>query len=107
MASRRTQGRSNNIASRRDAAESMAIAALGFLAGDPEHLDRFLAITGIGAEQLREAAREPGFLAGVLEHFASDEQLLIAFAQEQQIDPAEFERARAALGGGTWERDVP
>jgi hypothetical protein len=42
----------------------------------------------------------------VLDHFSSNEPLLIAFAQHQGIDPTEIERARALLGG-VWERDIP
>jgi len=51
-------------ASRQDAqaaAEHLAIAALGFIAGEPERLGRFLAITGIGPDSIRAAAREPQF----------------------------------------------
>jgi hypothetical protein len=92
--------------SRRDAADALAIAALSFLAADPERLGRFLAISGIGPERLREAARDEGFLAGVLDHFCGDERLLLDFARANGIEPAEIERARATLGGA-WERDVP
>jgi hypothetical protein len=42
----------------------------------------------------------------VLDHLAGNERLLVAFAHHQGIDPAEVERARAALGGA-WERDTP
>jgi Protein of unknown function (DUF3572) len=52
------------------------------------------------------AAREPGFLAGVLEHMLGDASLLIAFATSAGIDPAEIVGARGALGR-KWERDVP
>jgi hypothetical protein len=90
----------------RDAAEAVAIAALSYLAGEPEKLGRFLAATGIGPERIREAARDPGFLAGVLDHFSGDEPLLIAFAREHDLDPVAIERARAALAGIT-ERDLP
>jgi hypothetical protein len=79
--------------------EELAIAALGFLAADPERLARFLALTGLGPQSLRAAAREPGFLSGVLDHVASDESLLLAFAEENGIDPQDVERARAMLAG--------
>jgi hypothetical protein len=95
-----------NDSTRREAAETLAISALAFLAADPEQLDRFLAVTGMGPENIRAAARDPGFLAGVLDHLAAHEALLVAFAQQAGIAPAEVERARAALGGG-WERDTP
>jgi hypothetical protein len=80
-------------------ADELAIAALGFLAADPERLARFLALTGLGPQSLRAAAREPGFLSGVLDHVASDESLLLAFAEENGIDPQVVERARAMLAG--------
>ena len=88
----------------REAAELLAISALGFLAGEPERLGIFLALSGIGPESLRAAASEPHFLAGVLEHVASKEQLLVAFAEHAGIDPAEVGRAQIALAGP--QRDV-
>jgi hypothetical protein len=84
---------------RRDAAESLAVQVLTFLAGDPERLARFLALTGIGPDRIRAAAASPGFLAGVLDHVASEEALLMAFAEQSGIDPADVARARQALAG--------
>jgi hypothetical protein len=91
----------------REQAETLAIRALSFLARDPERFGRFLALSGIGPESIRAAAGDPAFLAGVLDHLAGDERLLIAFADEIQVAPAEIERARAHLAGNQWERDVP
>jgi hypothetical protein len=82
---------------RREAATQLAIAALTFLAGETERLERFLALTGLGPQSLRAAAREPSFLLGVLDHVASDESLLLAFANENGIDPQDVGRARDAL----------
>ena len=76
----------------------LAIQALAFIAEDPERLGRFLEATGIAVEQIRDAARERGFLAGVLEHMLSDESLLLAFADYAGIDPAEIAQARSTLG---------
>jgi len=83
----------------RDGAESLAVEALGFLAEDPERLGQFLAASGIGPEMIRSAAADPGFLAGVLDFIASDEPLLLAFAQHVGIDPRTVERAQVLLGG--------
>jgi hypothetical protein len=91
---------------RREAAETLAVTALAYLASEPEALGGFLATTGIGPDQIRAAARDPEFLSGVLDYFLSDEALLIAFAKSQDIDPSEIQRARAAFGG-VWERDLP
>jgi hypothetical protein len=90
----------------RKAAEMLAIQALGFIAEDPQSLGRFLDVSGLTADQIRTAAHEPGFLAGVLEHMLGDESLLVAFAQSAGIDPADVTRAASALGG-RWERDLP
>jgi hypothetical protein len=90
----------------RETAELLAIQALAFIAEEPERLNSFLSVTGIELGAIRDAAREPGFLAGVLEHMLGDESLLLAFADSTGIDPAAIARARLALGGG-WERDVP
>lgn len=104
----RTQGPSEKGSSaRRDAAEAVAIEALGFLAAEPERLGRFLAITGIDPEAIRAAAAEPNFLAGVIEHVIGDERLLLEFAAHSQTNPAEVARASAVLGGRDLERDRP
>ena len=90
-----------------EVAESLAIQALAFLAEEPERLGRFLAITGVGPEGVRAAAREPGFLAGVLEYLAGDEPLLIEFATQLGVDPADIARSGNLLGHGTPGRDLP
>lgn len=84
---------------RHDAATALAITALSFIASEPERLGRFLALTGIGPESIREAAREPDFLLGVLDHLAGDEALLITFANENGIDPEQVALARHVLAG--------
>jgi hypothetical protein len=91
----------------RKGAEAVAIQALSFIAADAERLGKFLAVSGIGPERIRAAAREPDFLAGVLDHVAGEEALLRAFAEEAGLAPQEVMRARAALAGRTWERDIP
>jgi hypothetical protein len=88
-------------------AEKLAIQALSFLAADSTRLGRFLAATGIGPDDIRAAAREPRFLAGVLDHLADDESAMLAFAQETGVSPDLIARARASLSGPPVERDVP
>jgi len=89
-----------------ETAEMLAVQALAFVAEDDTRLSGFIASTGIAAQSIRDAAREPNFLTGVLEHIMADENLLIAFADSAGIDPAEVARARQALGK-VWERDLP
>jgi hypothetical protein len=92
---------------RQDAALELAVTALGFIAGAPEELSRFLALTGIEPGAIRAAAKEPGFLSGVLAYIAGNERTLLAFAAQAGIAPEEVEKARIVLGGADWEREVP
>jgi Protein of unknown function (DUF3572) len=84
----------------RASAEDIAVAALGFVAADPALLTRFLSITGIEAQAIREAAREPGFLAGVLQFIIAHEPTLIAFAERAGIEPASVAQAMRNLPQG-------
>jgi hypothetical protein len=88
----------------RETAEMLAIQVLAFIAEDGEKLTRFLDATGLAPEQIRAAARERGFLAGVLEHMLADENLLIGFADSVGIDPADVARAHDALSRGSGRR---
>ena len=90
----------------REIGENLAIQALAFMAQDPELLGRFLAVTGVGPEMIRKAAADPEFLAGVLDHVAGDEKLLVAVAQHAGVSPETVERAHLALNG-QWERELP
>jgi hypothetical protein len=90
----------------RKAAENLAVQALAYLAGEPELLARFLALSGIGPDTIRTAAADPQFLVGVLDYVAGDEHLLVAFADHVQMRPEAIARARTALSGGPWERDT-
>ena len=77
----------------------VAIEALGFIAEEPERLDRFLALSGIGPESLRDAAREPNFLLGVLEYLVGDESLLRQFSGARDIEPEMVSAAHDLLTG--------
>jgi hypothetical protein len=90
----------------REAGEHIAIDALAYLAGAPEALDRFLALTGLSPDMLRSAAGDPAFLEGVLDYFLGDEPLLVAYAAHAAMPPERIVAARRALGegsmGGGW-----
>ncbi len=90
----------------RDTAEMLAIQALAFIGREPDRLARFLDLSGIAPQEIRAAARDGGFLAGVLEHMLGDENLLVAFAESAGIDPGEIARARRVLASSEG-RKVP
>jgi hypothetical protein len=104
---RRSGSGTKEIAGRQEAARELAIVALGFIASDTEELSRFLALTGIDPGAIRRAAREPGFLSGVLAYISGNERTLLAFAAHAGVAPEEIEKAKLALAGTDWERDVP
>lgn len=89
----------------REDAEDLAIHALGFIAADAELLPRFLALTGIEASQIRQAAREPGFLAGVLQFIAAHEPTLLRFAESADVPPGSVAEALRALPFGAESDD--
>lgn len=84
-------------------AEDLAVQALAFLAGRPEDLGRFLAVSGIGPTELRQAARQPEFLSGVLDYLLSEEALLVAFAAANELPPEDV--AAAAMRAANAARD--
>ncbi|SHM04520.1 Protein of unknown function [Roseibium suaedae] len=82
-----------------DKAQEIATDALIYLTREPELTGRFLAVSGIGPESIREAAQEPGFLAGVLEFFMGDEALLLSYCENAGLRPTMMAAARFALAG--------
>jgi hypothetical protein len=84
----------------RDEAEILALKALTYLAGLDEMMDRFAALSGMGAGDIIERASDPEMLAGVLEFFLYDEALLTEFCEAEDINPEHPAQARMALPGG-------
>ena len=94
MADSRLKG-SQKIGS--DGAANLAISALSWLAGEETRLERFLSLSGLGPHNLRQAAREPRFLAAVLEYYIGNEGLLIEFTSEYKTSPQALVAAAAVL----------
>ena len=80
-------------------AETLALRALAFLAAEPERLEPFLAITGLGPTTLRAAASDPGFLSAVLDHISGSDSLLLEFAGNLGVSPESVAQARERLSG--------
>lgn len=74
-----------------------ALQALTFIAGDPDHAGRFMALSGIEPGALRAAAADPAFLSGVLDYLVADEPLLLLFAADAGLAPEAVVDAHARL----------
>lgn len=67
--------------------QETAVAVLGWLAGEPDMLSRFLALTGIEPGQMRSAVANPGFLAGMLDFLMAHEPTLMSFCEATGTTP--------------------
>ena len=59
------------------------------------------------AASIREAAQEPGFLAGVLDFLLAHEPSLMRFATETGAEPASIAEARRMLANGNDRLKLP
>lgn len=84
----------------REQAETLALRALGWLAGHDELLPVFLGATGASEADLRARAMDPEFLASVLDFLAMDDAWITDFAAAEGLEPTAPMQARMALPGG-------
>lgn len=84
----------------REAAETVGVKALGWLAGNDELLPVFLGSTGASLDDLRAGAGDPAFLGSVLDFVMMDDAWVVAFCDAAGIAYTIPMRARAALPGG-------
>jgi hypothetical protein len=87
----------------REEAQTLALSALAFLAGERARLVRFLDVTGLGPDELRARAADPALLAAVLDHLLTDESALLVFAASAGVAPEAVAPARDVLRGDGWE----
>ncbi len=78
----------------------LALAALAATLGDERRAQRFLDLTGIGTEELRGRAGEPGLLAALLRFLESHEPDLMAVAAAIDVKPEALVEARQQLERG-------
>jgi hypothetical protein len=85
---------------RREMAEDLAVAALGWMAGEPDVLGAFLVASGLAPADLRRRAAEPEVLGAVLDFVLQEDARVLAVAGVAGVPPADLVAARAALPGG-------
>lgn len=85
-------------ANTRDAAAALALAALAWTVGESEdRAARFLALTGLAADDLRDRLDDPATLAAVLGFLEAHEPDLVACAEAIGREPGELVAARRVL----------
>lgn len=83
-----------------DAAATLALQALAFLADSGDCLERFARVTGCDRAVIRDLANEADFLASVLDFLLANERLVTEFCQNTSIPAASVHTARRMLAGG-------
>ncbi len=84
----------------REFAETIALRALGWLAGHDELLPVFLGASGTAPGDLRERATDADFLGSVLDFILMDDAWVMAFCDAAGLAYTEPLAARSALPGG-------
>jgi hypothetical protein len=74
---------------------------LAYIVADPDLGARFLALTGLTADDLRNSAAEAGVLAALVDFVAARETDLVAAADAIGVAPETIVAAGRALGGDT------
>jgi hypothetical protein len=85
---------------RQEAAETLALQALTWLAGNDDLFPAFLGASGASAGDLAANAGQPAFLASVLDFVLTDDAWVTAFCDATGLPYDAPMRARATLPGG-------
>jgi hypothetical protein len=76
---------------------ALGLMALAVALSDERRAKRFLDLTGIGTDELRDNASEPALLAALIRFLESYEPDLVAVAEGVGIEPAKLVKARKQL----------
>ena len=82
-----------------EAAETIALNALGWLVQNDEILPLFLGSTGSAESDLKTRLGDPAFLASVLEFLTMDDAWVVAFCDTVNLAYDDPLKARYALPG--------
>jgi len=89
-----------NMANKREIAETIALQALGWLAGDQPALEGFMAASGTSPADLRARAADADFLGAVLDFILAEDARVAGFCDAAGLAYDAPMRARQALPGG-------
>jgi hypothetical protein len=78
----------------------LGLQLLAHVVADPDLGPRFLGLTGMTADNLRDRAADPQVLAALVDFLAANEADLIAAGDALAVPPSAIIAAGARLGGG-------
>ena len=82
-----------------DAAETIALQALAWIAADEELLPQLAGATGMSLDDARTRAQDPAFLAGILEFLCMEDRWIRQFCDAQGLPYDTPMKALMALPG--------
>lgn len=85
---------------RQDSAEITALQAFGWLVSQPDELGAFLNASGADVGDLAVLARDPHFLAALVDFLLETDERVIACTTELNLPPTALGEARMGLPGG-------
>jgi Protein of unknown function (DUF3572) len=88
---------------KQEQSEILALQALTFIASDDKMLGWLITETGVSPADLGHADDPNEILAGVLDFLLAHEEILMAFCENNNINPSDPGRARRFLPGATME----
>lgn len=77
--------------------DAIGVEILNRLASDPDRLGRFIDLTGLRADTLRDVAGQPEFWVALFDYIVSDEPLLLEIAREIDETPERIVAAQRRL----------
>ena len=83
-----------------EAAQVIAIQALGWLVGNDELLPVFMGSTGTSAEDLKARVEDTSLLVSVMDFILMEDQRVLDFCEVAGFDPHKLQYVRYTLPGG-------
>jgi hypothetical protein len=78
--------------------ESMALQVVGWIVSDQRRAERMLAVSGLSADGLRTAIRDPRQLGAILDFVLDHEPDLLSCADALGVQPQKIAAVRERLG---------
>ena len=83
-----------------EAAQVIAIQALGWLVGNDELLPVFMGSTGTSAKDLKARVEDTSLLVSVMDFILMEDQRVLDFCEVAGFDPHKLQSVRYTLPGG-------